>query len=123
MMTITERAAQEAVRILDEQAKTGAMVRIWIAGVGCTGFRYGLGIEERAPEPDDQVFTSGAARVVVDAGSMEHLAGAKLDWVDDPAGAGFMIDNPNPAPEASECSSEGCGGSCCGGDQSSENGG
>ena len=76
MITITERAAQEAVRILDEQAKPGAMVRIWIAGIGCGGFRYGLGIDERAPEPDDQVFTSGAARVVVDAGSMEHLAGA-----------------------------------------------
>jgi iron-sulfur cluster assembly protein len=119
MITITERAAREALRILEEQQKPEAMVRIWIAGVGCGGYRYGLGIDERSPEQGDEVFTQDGVRVVVDAGSLEHLAGAKLDWIDDPAAQGFSIDNPNPAPEGGDCSSE-CGGSCCGTEDSAE---
>jgi iron-sulfur cluster assembly accessory protein len=106
MITISERAAREAGRILGEQGTQAAMVRIWIAGVGCGGFQYGLGIEEKEPETGDQVFEAGGVRVVVDPRSFEHLDGAKLDWVDDAENQGFNIDNPNPAPE--------CGGGCCG---------
>jgi len=119
MITITERAAREAQRILGEQQKPEAMVRIWIAGVGCGGYRYGLGIDERPAEQGDEISTQDGVRVVVDAGSREQLAGARLDWADDPASPGFTIDNPNAVPEASDCAS-GCGGSCCGTDETEE---
>jgi iron-sulfur cluster insertion protein len=62
MITITERAAREAVRILGEQGKPEARVRVWIAGAGCHGFQYGLGIDEADPKPDDKVFESGGIR-------------------------------------------------------------
>jgi iron-sulfur cluster assembly accessory protein len=106
MITITERAAREAVRILGEQGKPGALVRVWIAGVGCHGFQYGLGIDEAEPKPGDQVFESGGVRLVVDPESFRDLDGATLQWVDDPDNQGFNVENPNPAPE--------CGAGCCG---------
>ena len=106
MITITDRAAVEAVRILGEQGKPAAMVRVWIAGVGCGGFRYGLGIDEKEPGEGDKVFETGGMRLVVDPESFAHLDGATLAWVDDADNQGFNIENPNAAPE--------CGSSCCG---------
>ena len=106
MITITERAAREAVRILGEQGKPEALVRVWIAGVGCGGFQYGLGIDEAEPKPGDQVFEEGGVRLVVDPESFANLDGATLAWVDDPENEGFNLENPNPAPA--------CGSDCCG---------
>jgi iron-sulfur cluster assembly accessory protein len=106
MITITDRAALEAVRILGEQGKPTAMVRVWIAGVGCSGYQYGLGIDEKEPAEGDQVFENGGIRLIVDPESFTRLDGATLTWVDDADNRGFSIENPNPAPE--------CGASCCG---------
>ena len=126
MITITEQAAREAMRILGEQGRQAAMVRVWISGVGCAGFQYGLGIDEKEPGEGDQIFESGGIRLVVDPESITHLDGATLAWVDDAGAQGFNIENPNPAPECSsgccgdahegkgECG-DGCGdGGCCG---------
>ena len=106
MITISDRAAREAVRILGEQGKPAAMVRVWIAGVGCGGYQYGLGIDEKEPGDGDQVFETGGMRLVVDPESFARLDGATLTWVDDAENQGFNIENPNPAPE--------CGSGCCG---------
>jgi len=112
MITITDRAAQEAVRILGEQGKPAALVRVWIAGAGCGGYRYGLGIDEKEPGEADKVFEAGGMRLVVDPESFAHLDGATLAWVDDADNQGFNIENPNAAPE--------CGSSCCGEDHEHE---
>lgn len=106
MITITDRAAREAVRILGEQGKPSACVRVWIAGVGCGGWQYGLGIDEKEPGEADQVFETGGVRLVVDPESFARLDGATLTWIEEAGNEGFNIENPNPAPE--------CGGSCCG---------
>lgn len=106
MITITDRAAREAARILGEQGKPTAMVRVWISGVGCGGYQYGLGIDEKEPGDGDQVFETGGVRLIVDPESFPRLDGATLTWVDDPDNQGFSIENPNPAPA--------CGSSCCG---------
>jgi iron-sulfur cluster assembly accessory protein len=114
MITITDRAAREAVKILGEQGKPAALVRVWIAGVGCSGYRYGLGIDEKEPGEGDQVFEAGGMRLVVDPESFTRLDGATLTWVDDADNQGFSIENPNPAPA--------CGSGCCG-DEHADDGG
>jgi len=107
-ITVSEKAAGQLVTIFDQQGRTGAMLRVWVAGLGCSGFRYGMGIEDRQPEQDDAIFEANGIRVVVDPQSLSYMDGSRVDWVDDPANAGFSIANPNPAPQ-SEC---GCGGAC-----------
>jgi iron-sulfur cluster assembly accessory protein len=114
MITITDRAAREAVKILGEQGKPTALVRVWIAGVGCSGYQYGLGIDEKEPGKGDQVFETGGMRLVVDPESFARLDGATLTWVEDAGNEGFTIENPNPAPE--------CGAECCGDEHSHEGG-
>jgi iron-sulfur cluster assembly protein len=105
---VSDKAAGQLVNILGEQGKPDAMLRVWVAGLGCSGFRYGMGIEDRAPEQDDAIFDANGIRVVIDPQSLSYMDGSTVDWIEDPVNGGFSIANPNPAPET-EC---GCGGAC-----------
>ncbi len=105
---VSDKAAGQLVNIFGEQGKPEAMLRVWVAGLGCSGFRYGMGIEDRQPEHDDTVFEANGIRVIVDPQSLSYMDGSTVDWIEDPVNAGFSIANPNPAPQT-EC---GCGGAC-----------
>jgi iron-sulfur cluster assembly accessory protein len=105
---VSDKAAGQLVTIFGEQGKPAAMLRVWVAGLGCSGFRYGMGIEDREPERDDTIFDAKGIRVVIDPQSLSYMDGSTVDWVEDPINGGFSIANPNPAPETS-C---GCGGAC-----------
>ena len=105
---ISTAAADHLTGILAEQGKPGATLRVWVAGLGCSGYRYGMGIDEKAPEEGDQIFESRGIRVVIDPQSLSYMDGSTVNWVDEQDNSGFAIDNPNPAP-AHECN---CGGGC-----------
>ena len=90
------------MNIFGEQGKADAMLRVWVAGLSCSGFRYGMGIEDRAPEQDDTVFDANGIRVVVDPQSLSYMDGSTVNWIDEKENSGFAIDNPNPAPQK-EC--------------------
>jgi iron-sulfur cluster assembly protein len=110
-INVTDKAAREFTALLDKEGKTGAAIRVWVAGLGCHGFRYGMGLEENEPQQSDSLFESNGVRVVVDSESLKYLEGSRIDFVDDSEEGGFSIDNPNPAPEQDcDCGSGGCGG-------------
>jgi iron-sulfur cluster assembly accessory protein len=105
---LTDKAAGQLSSLLMEQGKAGATLRVWVAGLGCAGFRYGMGIDEKEPEEGDLIFESNGIRVIVDPQSLSYMDGSLVTWVDDPENSGFSIENPNPAPQR-EC---GCGDQC-----------
>lgn len=85
----------------------GRDLRIFIQGIGCSGFSYGFTFDEH--RDGDTVVEAGELQVLVDPQSAPHLAGSRVDFVEDHRGAGFTVDNPN-TPAASSCSSGGCSG-------------
>ena len=101
---ISDRAAQEVHGLLERQNKPDAMLRVFVAGGGCSGFQYGMTLEEEPMEGDEQ-FEANGVRVIVDPRSALYLDGANIDFVESLMGGGFKIDNPNAA------SSCGCGSS------------
>ena len=106
---VSDKAASQLTTLLSEQGKPGAMLRVWVAGLGCSGYRYGMGIDEKEPEEGDQIFESRGIRMVIDSQSLSFMDGSTVNWVDEPDNNGFSIDNPNPAPQR-ECNCEaGCG--------------
>jgi iron-sulfur cluster assembly protein len=107
-ISISSTAAGQISGLLAEQGKAGATLRVWVAGLGCSGYRYGMGIDEKEPEAGDQIFESNGIRVVVDPQSLEYMDGSTVNWIDEQDNSGFAIENPNPAP-AKECN---CGGGC-----------
>jgi len=49
---------------------------------------------ERARADDDLAITRDGATVVIDPISMNYMAGAEIDFVDDLIGASFKVKNP-----------------------------
>lgn len=115
MVSMTERAAAEITKVLAAEAKPDSALRIWIAGSGCSGYQYGLAIDE-SPSPSDLSFVNHGLTVLVDPMSHEALDGATIDFVDTPMGGGFKIDNPNSKSSCGDCNcdNEGDGSGSCG---------
>lgn len=93
-VVLTDRAARRIGKILAKQGE-GTVLRIVVAGGGCSGFQYEYKLGKDAPTEDDLVLTNGEATVLIDPLSLEFLAGAEIDYVDDLIGQSFEIRNPN----------------------------
>jgi iron-sulfur cluster assembly accessory protein len=92
-VTVSERAARQIGQILKTEAP-GAMLRVSVEGGGCSGFQYKFDVEH-AKAPDDLVVSRDDAVVLIDPLSLQYLAGAEIDFVDDLIGASFKVANPN----------------------------
>jgi len=93
-ISLTERAASELQGMLEDNNKTEAALRVWVAGGGCSGLSYGMALDENAPEESDHVMSDKGIRIYVDELSLRYMVGAVVDYVDDVLGGGFKIDNP-----------------------------
>ena len=102
LINVTEAAAGKIRELLNEEGKTESGLRVFVQGGGCSGFQYGLMIEESGGVGDQQ-FESNGVRLFVDPVSISYLKGAEVDFVDTITGGGFTIKNPNAS---STC---GCG--------------
>jgi iron-sulfur cluster assembly accessory protein len=98
-------AAADAVRdLFVKRNLENYGLRIFISGGGCSGFQYGLALEDNIHE-NDLTYEMNGVRMVVDEVSIDYLRGASIDYVDELMGSGFKITNPNAV---STC---GCGNS------------
>jgi iron-sulfur cluster assembly protein len=90
---VTQNAAKQ---IQDQLAKRGKGLglRIDIKKVGCSGYAYAFDYADEV-RGGDRVFESHKAKVVVDAGHLEFLEGATLDFVKEGLKQTFKLDNPN----------------------------
>ena len=105
MINVTETAAEKIGELLAEEQKAGAGLRVFVQGGGCSGFQYGLMIDEgEGDAAADKVFEVNGVRLLVDPISLRYLNGAEVDFVDNNAGGGFTIKNPN-AKSACGCGS------------------
>jgi iron-sulfur cluster assembly accessory protein len=96
MINVTETAAEKIQELLAEENKLGAGLRVFVQGGGCSGFQYGLMIDEGEGDgSSDQVFEVHGVRLLVDPISLRYLKGAEVDFVDNQMGGGFTIKNPN----------------------------
>ena len=96
MITVTEGAASKIVALMTEENKTRGGLRVFVQGGGCSGFQYGLMIEEGEGDTSaDRVFESNGVRLYVDPISLRYLGGAQVDFVDNLTGGGFTIRNPS----------------------------
>ena len=96
MIHVTETAASKITELLHEENKIGTGLRVFVQGGGCSGFQYGLMIDEGEGDASaDHVFEVNGVRLLVDPISLRYLKNAEVDFVDNNAGGGFTIKNPN----------------------------
>src|ERR1700754_1682209 len=92
-ITVSERAPRRIGEILKTEGD-GAMLRVSVEGGGCSGFQYKFDVDH-AKAPDDIVIARDGAVVLIDPMSLQYMAGAEIDFVDDLIGASFKVANPN----------------------------
>jgi iron-sulfur cluster assembly protein len=93
---ITERAAKEIQRVVGEQKMPAETVlRIGVAGGGCSGFQYSLGFDNKTDEAADQVTSQHGVQVAVDKKSALFLDGTTVDFYEGLEKRGFTFENPN----------------------------
>ncbi len=96
-ITLTPEATVKIRQFLeDHDPRSGAGLRVAVLPGGCSGFQYGLNIEE-APEDDDEVLDLDDFRVFVDPFSAQYLEGVQIDYVSSMMGQGFSFSNPQAA--------------------------
>jgi iron-sulfur cluster assembly accessory protein len=91
-VTMTERAARRIGEILKAEP-TGSALRVSVEGGGCSGFQYKFDVD-RSKAADDLAIERAGATVLIDSMSLQYMAGAEIDFVDDLIGAAFRVNNP-----------------------------
>ena len=95
-VVITTAASVEVKKFIEQEnvdpAKGG--LRVSVQPGGCSGFKYGLLIEDAAAE-DDVVVDQGEYRVFVDPFSAQYIGGVVIDYTSSMQGSGFTFKNPN----------------------------
>lgn len=120
-VVFTEAAARKVHELIEEECNPKLMLRVYITGGGCSGFQYGFTFDENQNDDDtviEKILTQKAAnddevddedgdeggsegggvilvKLVVDAMSLQYLAGAEIDYKCDLNGEQFIIRNPN----------------------------
>ena len=95
-IALTDNAVAQIQQFLAQEdvPEETAGLRVAVMPGGCSGFKYGLMIEEQ-PADDDFVIEVKGLRVFVDAFSAQYLNGTTIDYVSTMQGAGFTFNNPN----------------------------
>jgi iron-sulfur cluster assembly protein len=106
-ITLTEAAAVEIKRHLEEQkVEEGSVLRVGVAGGGCSGLQYTLGFETDFNPALDASYEQHGVKLVASKKMSLYLDGTTIDFQDGPMGSGFSIENPN-VPRGGGC--PGCG--------------
>lgn len=100
-ITLSPAAATRLAHLSQKEGKA-LMLRVAVEGGGCSGFQYLMDLVETAQADDLKIERDGQT-ALVDTVSVPFLKGSVIDYVDELAGAQFVINNPNAA------SSCGCG--------------
>ena len=95
-ITLTEKAAVEVKRVLEEQKMDEATcLRVGVVGGGCSGFSYSLKFENDFDKDSDIRYEHHGVGVIVDKKSALYLEGTVIDWYDGLDRRGFTFENPN----------------------------
>ncbi|HRP53203.1 MAG TPA: iron-sulfur cluster assembly accessory protein [Fluviicola sp.] len=94
MITVTEQAKKQALRLMEDEGKTGYFIRVGVEGGGCSGLMYQLSFDNQLAD-DDKVFEHNEVKVVVNKRSYLYLVGTTLDYSGGLNGKGFIFSNPN----------------------------
>jgi iron-sulfur cluster assembly protein len=107
-ITLTETAAGEIKRYMEAQkVDAESILRLGIAGGGCSGLQYTLGFAADFNPAIDASYHQFGVHLVASKKMALHLDGTTIDFQDGPLGRGFSIENPN-VPRGGGC--PGCGG-------------
>ena len=94
-IVVTPVAVTEVLRFMEAEGvpvEKGGL-RVSVQPGGCSGFKYGLLIEDQAAD-DDLIVEQGEFKVFVDPFSAQYISGVIIDYTSSMQGSGFTFKNP-----------------------------
>ena len=101
-ITLTPSAASAVRDVMENKKLSGYSLRLFVMGSGCSGYQYGLGLDNNV-QPDDVIFETDGVKLIVANDLVDYLQGTTVDYIESENASGFKISNPHPL------SSCGCG--------------
>lgn len=95
-LKLTDSAATEVRKFMEAEGLTteNGGLRVRVVPGGCSGFQYGMNLEE-SPAANDEIIEADGLRLFVDMFSAQYLSGVTIDYVTSVMGSGFTFTNPN----------------------------
>lgn len=94
MLTMTDTAVSQLKQLLQKDGNPDKALRVYVTQGGCSGFSYGMQLDDERAD-DDTAYTIDGVTVVVDKFSLPQVDGAQIDYVNALMGGGFVVQNPN----------------------------
>jgi iron-sulfur cluster assembly protein len=94
MITITPEAAGKVQELAARDERADLALRLFVTSGGCSGFSYGMTLDDEV-NADDDVSEYGGVKILVDSDSLPYVNGAEVHYVESMMGAGFVVNNPN----------------------------
>jgi iron-sulfur cluster assembly protein len=94
VLALTDNAAAKVIELAKGETNPLIGLRVYIVSGGCSGYRYGMMLDD-VENPGDSVFMANGVRVYVDEKAVPLIQGSTVDYVDAMMGAGFTVENPN----------------------------
>src|SRR3990172_3473607 len=90
LVALPDAAATKLRELTAEESNPAVGLRVYVYSGGCSGYRYGMMLEDQ-PTPDDVTVESRGIRVYIDPQSTQYIAGSEIDYLDTLMGAGFTV--------------------------------
>jgi iron-sulfur cluster assembly accessory protein len=94
VLSLSDAAVTKLRELTKDETSPDIGLRVYVYSGGCSGYRYGMMLEDQ-PTPEDNVFEANGMKVYVDGNSIPLITGSQIDYVDTLMGAGFTVNNPN----------------------------
>jgi iron-sulfur cluster assembly accessory protein len=103
LVVLSEAAATKLQELVTAEQNPDLGLRVYVYSGGCSGYRYGMMLEDQPSNEDVRVQSRGI-NVYIDPQSTQYITGSEIDYLDTLMGAGFTVNNPN-AVSACGCGS------------------
>ncbi|AWB45871.1 iron-sulfur cluster assembly accessory protein [Paenibacillus sp. CAA11] len=94
MINISDSALDKIKEMIAQEETPNMFLRLGVNPGGCSGFSYGMGLDNEETE-EDVYMEVGGMKVVVDKESLRYLNGLEIDFQESGMSGGFTIHNPN----------------------------
>jgi iron-sulfur cluster insertion protein len=111
-LTLTMPAQGKMAELLSQVEDSIQGVRVFATPGGCSGVSFGMTFTDQLND-DDRVREFEGVKVIVDSGTLEHIRGVEIDFVDGGDGdARFVFNNLQPVKSGGGCGTCGSQGGC-----------